>query len=60
MVFSPLNPLSAITTLLSGFPLFYPVKFPDFPKIFPRFFLSFHEDILVKKTYLFFLDVAST
>ena len=42
--------------LLAGFPLFYPVKFPDFsltfpwfPKSFPWFFLSFHQDILVKK-----------
>ena len=47
-----------------GFPLFYPIKFPDFsltfpwfPKSFPWFFLSFHQDILDKKTYLFFLNV---
>ena len=34
--------------------------FPWFPKSFPWFFLSFHQDILVKKnpTYLFFLNVA--
>ena len=40
----------------AGFPLFYPVKFPDFPwfpKSFPWFFLNFHQVILVKKTYLF-------
>ena len=43
----------------------YPIKFPDFsltfpwfPKIFPWFFISFHQDILVIKTYLFFLNVA--
>ena len=54
-----------IDLVSSGFPLFYPVKFPDFsltfpwfPKCFPWFFLSFHQDILVKKTYLFFLNVA--
>ena len=48
-----------------GSHFFYPVKFPDFsltfpwfPKSFPWFFLSFHQDILVKKTYLFFLNVA--
>ena len=32
--------------------------FTWFPKSFPWFFLSFHQDILVKKTYLFFLNVA--
>ena len=48
-----------------GSHFFYPIKFPDFsltfpwfPKTFPWFFLSFHQDILVKKTYLFFLNVA--
>ena len=38
---------------LSGFPFFYPVKFPDFPwfpKIFPWFFLSFHQENFSKKT----------
>ena len=50
---------------MQGSHFFYPVKFPDFSltfpwflKIFPWFFLSFHQDILVKKTYLFFLNVA--
>ena len=45
--------------------LFYPIKFPDFsltfnwfPKSFPWLFPSFHQDILVKKPYLFFLNVA--
>ena len=45
--------------------VFYPVKFPDFslvfarfPKSFPWIFLSFHQDILVQKTYWFFLNVA--
>ena len=28
--------------------------FPWFPKIFPRFFLKFHQDILDKKTYILF------
>ena len=45
-----------------GFPLFFipsnSLIFPWFPKIFPWFFLSFHQDILVKKTCLFFLNVA--
>ena len=47
----PYSPL-----LNTGFPLLYPVKFPDFsltfpwfPKSFPWFFISFHQDILVKK-----------
>ena len=51
--------------LLQGSYFFNPVKFPDFSltfpwfrKSFPWFFLSFHQDILVKKTYLFFLNVA--
>ena len=45
----------------SGFPLFYPIKFPDFsltfpwfPKIPPWFFLSFHQDILAKRTIFIF------
>ena len=45
-----------------GSHFFYPVKFPDFslpfswfPKIFPWFFLSLHQDILVKKTPIFIL-----
>ena len=48
-----------------GSHFFYLVKFPDFsltfpwfPKSFPWFFLTFHQDILLKKTYLFFLNVA--
>ena len=33
--------------------------FPKIPKIFPWFFLSFQQEILVKKKlYLFFLNVA--
>ena len=50
---------------IQGSHFFNPVKFPDFSltfpwfrKSFPWFFLSFHQDILVKKTYLFFLNVA--
>ena len=50
---------------MQGSHFFNPVKFPDFSltfpwfrKSFPWFFLSFHQDILVKKTYLFFLNVA--
>ena len=35
-----------------------PWFFPDFLRVFPNFFLGFHQDILVKKTYLFFLNVA--
>ena len=34
------------------------LTFPWFLKIFLWFFISFHQDILVKKTYLFFLNVA--
>ena len=34
-----------------------PWLFPDFLRVFPDFFLSFHQDILVKK-HLFFLNVA--
>ena len=34
-----------------------PGLFPDFLRVFPDFFLSFHQDILVKK-HLFFLNVA--
>ena len=35
------------------------MKFPDFLRFFPDFFLSFYQEILVKETYLFFLNVAS-
>ena len=41
-----------------GSHFFYPIKFPDFSLTFPWFFLSFHQDILVKNLYLFFLNVA--
>ena len=43
----------------SGFPLFFipsnSLTFPWFPKIFPWFFLSFHQDILVKKKNILIL-----
>ena len=49
--------LRFLPILIQGSHFFYPVKFPDFsltfpwfPKIFPRFFLSLHQDTLVKKT----------
>ena len=43
----------------TGFPLFLSRQIPWFPKSFHWFFLSFRQDILVKKkTYLFFLNVA--
>ena len=38
--------------------LIFPGLFPDFLRVFPDFFLVFTKDILVKKTYLFFLNVA--
>ena len=34
-----------------------PSLLPDFLRVFPDFFLSFHQDILVKK-HLFFLNLA--
>ena len=45
----------AMSITRAGFPLFYPIKFPDFSLTFPWFFLSFHQDISVKKkTFIFF------
>ena len=45
----------------TGFPLFYPVKFPDFPpdllRVFPDSFLVFTKIFSSKKTYFFFLNV---
>ena len=44
-------------SLSQGSHFFYPTKFPDFSLIsyeFSLIFLSFHQNILVKKTYLFF------
>ena len=43
-----------------GVPTFLSHEIPWFPKIFPRFFLSFQQDIFNQKTYLFFLNVAFT
>ena len=53
------NKIFSIDTILkTGFPLFLSRQIPWFPKSFPWFFLGFHQDILFKKTYLFFLNVA--
>ena len=46
--------------LHQGSPVFLSREISWFPKILPRFFLSFHQYILVIKTYLFFLNVTST
>ena len=54
---------SSFTLYIVKVSLFYHMKFPDFSLIswdFPWFLLSFYQDILVKKTYLFFFNVAST
>ena len=48
------NIISRTENTSPGFPLFIPSN----SQIFPWFFLSFHQDILVKKTYFFFINVA--
>ena len=55
------NAFCTLHVKLQGSHFFYLIKFPNFLRFFPDFFLSFHQDILVKKKrYLFFLNVAFT